>query len=230
MTRVPQPQGTRGSLKWIQQAVNDGWPSLNQPILDQLEGAHHIDWRSPLQTDDYAEYRDGAFLDVLGLSSLKPSLKEFWPAGGPQWDALGVTSAGTILLVEAKAHIAEMCSPGSAASPKSLERIRHRLDETATRLDASRDRGDWHRFFYQISNRLAHLDWMRNQGIDARLVLVNFLNDLEMKGPATSAEWKAAYQVAMHVLGLGKRHPLSPFVIDVFPDVSHASTRSLPLA
>lgn len=219
MSRIPQPEGQRGSLKWIQKAVNEAWPSLNQPIADYLGSGQSIEWRSPLDDDDYAEYRDGGFLDLLGLSELRPKLSEFWPARGPQWDALGVSSSGTILLVEAKAHIAEMCSPASAASPESLKLIKHSLEEAAAELKARDDRADWHRVFYQLTNRLAHLNWMRSQGIDARLVMVNFVNDHEMNGPTSANEWKAAYQVAFHALGLRPHHALAKFVLEVFPDV-----------
>lgn len=45
-------------------------------------------WLSPLQDDDYAEYRDAEFLHRLGLDELVPSLKQFWPRSGPEWDAL----------------------------------------------------------------------------------------------------------------------------------------------
>lgn len=219
MSRTPQPEGSKGSLKWIQRAVGEAWPSLNQPILEQLGGGQTIEWRSPIASDVYAEYRDGSFLELLDLDSLKPALEDFWPARGPQWDALGVTSGGIRLLVEAKAHVAEMCSPGSAASEKSLSLIRQRLEETADELNAKVDRAPWNQSFYQIANRLAHLHWLISKGVDARLVLVNFLNDRAMDGPQSVREWQAAYQVAYHVMGLGRRHKLKPFIIEVFPDV-----------
>lgn len=191
----------------------------NQPIKDRIGKGEQIEWRSPLQNDDFAEYRDGTFLDRLDLSELKPQLADFWPRGGPQWDALGVTSCGTRLLVEAKAHVQEMCSPGSAASVKSLELIQARLDTTAKALNAKDDIVAWHKNFYQFANRLAHLHWLRSLGVDARLVMVNFLNDADMGGPTSAREWHAAYQVAHHVMGLGRRHKLTPYIIEVFPDV-----------
>ncbi len=42
----------------------------------------------------------------------------------------------------------------------------------------------------------------------AFLVLVNFLNDADMKGPTTAEVWQAAYEVAFHVMGLGRRSDL----------------------
>lgn len=219
VSRIPQPVGERGSLKWIQRAIDEAWPSLNHPILDALPGNQTIDWRSPLRSDDFAEYRDDAFLELLGLDRLAPSLKEFWPARGPQWDALGVTSNNTVLLVEAKAHIPEMCSGACGASDGSLARIRKRLDETAAFLGAKPTRAEWHLVFYQLANRLAHLHWLRNQNLDARLVMVNFINDDDMNGPTSREEWEAAYQVALYTMGIRRQHPLASFVIDVFPDV-----------
>lgn len=52
MTRTPQPPGQRGSLRWIQAAVNERWGSLETPILAAIPKAQTIEWRSPLATDD----------------------------------------------------------------------------------------------------------------------------------------------------------------------------------
>jgi hypothetical protein len=220
MTRVPQPAGKRGSLKWIQRATNERWPELDGPILAKLPLASTVEWRSPLQSDDFAEYRDGAFLDRLGRGDLTVALNDFWPRRGPQWDALGRTDRGDLLLVEAKAHVPELCSPGTAASESSRARIKDRLDEVAARLGARPARAPWSESFYQLANRIAHLSFLREGRAPAYLVLVNFLNDSEMNGPTSQEAWEAAYEVAFHVMGLPKRHALTPFIIEVFPDVS----------
>jgi hypothetical protein len=222
MGRFPQPSGTRGSLKWIQRAVNGRWPSLDEPILASISGAKSIAWVSPREHDDFAEYRDIAFLEKLGVSELAAGLQTFWPSRGPQWDALGRTDNGALLLVEAKAHIAEMCSSGTGAGEVSRARITARLEEVATALGARPNRAAWTEFFYQLANRIAHLHFLRRNGAPAWLVLVNFLNDREMGGPTTSEAWRAAYDVAFHVMGLGKRHALTPYIIEVFPVVAAA--------
>lgn len=223
MARFVQSPGGRGSLKWIQRAVNVGSPGLNAPILGQLPHARWIEWLSPLASDDYAEYRDGAFLERIGRPELRSALADFWPPRGPQWDALGRTDAGDLLLVEAKAHIAEMCSPGTGAGPESRAWIKRQLDELAAELGARSDRVAWTDFFYQICNRLAHLNFLRKQGASAYLVFVNFLNDSDMKGPSTPEAWRAASEIVSHVLGLPKRHSLSRYVIQVYPDVTEIS-------
>lgn len=222
MTRITQPPGTKGSLRWIQLAVNERWEALDEPILAKLPRATCIEWRSPLERDDFAEYRDGDFLDQIGLDRLRPALKEFWPERGPQWDALGVSDRGDVLVVEAKAHVVEMCSPGTAAGPESRERINRALVSCADHLGARVSRAAWTDHFYQLANRMAHLHFLREHGVPAYLVLVNFLNDPDMKGPTTPEAWEAAYEVAFHVMGLPKRHVLAQYVIEVFPDVSAA--------
>lgn len=219
-----QPRGERGSLKWIQRAVNDAPQSLNEAIGPRLAKATMLRWVSPLLSESFAEYRDADFLRVLGLTRLSAELEEFWPTRGPQWDALGVSNANDVLLVEAKAHIAELCSPGSAAGPDSLGRIESALESTADALGA-KPLARWSQVFYQLGNRLAHLHFLRERGVPAWLVLVNFVGDKDMRGPETPEAWSAAYQVAWHVMGLPKRHKLSAYILEVYPDVALYSGR-----
>jgi hypothetical protein len=217
MSRVPQSAGQRGSLKWIQRAVNEHRDVLDAPLLAAL-GARHIHWRSPLAYDDFAEYRDGDFLKRLGLERLTAALKAFWPDRGPQWDALALSDGGDVLLIEAKAHIDELCSPPSAASEASRARIDAALAQTAGALDAA-PRTAWAETFYQLASRLAHLHFLRANGVPAWLVLVNFVGDADMGGPANAGEWEAAYRIVHHVMGLGARHKLARHVIHLYPDV-----------
>lgn len=222
--RVVQPEGSRGSLKWMQRAVAEGWDDLNGPLLAALPGAATFKWLSPLLSDDWAEYRDGAFLDRLDLSHLKDGLRQFWPARGPQWDGLGRSNSGHIVLVEAKAHIGEFCSPPSQAAGESLARIRAALEATAAALGVNEEgRADWGQHFYQYANRLAHLGWLRDRGVDAKLALIGFVHDYDMPGRTTREAWEATYQLADHVLGLSSRHPLSRHIIHIHPDVAGRS-------
>ncbi|MBA3446238.1 MAG: hypothetical protein H0T56_01275 [Pseudaminobacter sp.] len=217
--RIIQKQGSRGSLKWIQKAVNGRSFLLDEKILEMIPGAASVVWRSPLATDGHAEYRDHSFLELLDLPHLKTSLDSFWPRRGPQWDALGLTDRRNVLLVEAKAHAGELCSPGSAAGPASRAVIERSLEETAHSLGAA-PRAPWSGVFYQLANRLAHLDFLRRNDVPAWLVLVNFIGDRERNGPATRAEWEAAYGVVFHVMGLKSNHRLSRFILHIYPDVA----------
>ena len=219
MSRVQQPPGNKGSLKWIQRCVNEFPDVLNDELRPHLGAGERIAWLSPLASDDYAEYRDGEFLDLIGCGHLREQLAAFWPRRGPQWDALGRTDSGKVLLVEAKAHIDEMCSSACAATGAARTRIEIALADTAMHLAAT-PRAPWIDVFYQLANRMAYLHFLRSHGVDAWLVLVNFVGDDESGGPRTAAEWHAAYRVAEHVMGIPKRNPLARHILHTHPSVA----------
>jgi hypothetical protein len=161
-----------------------------------------IDWRSPRQDDDYAEYYDQAFLDRLGVDDLTMPLEEFWPKSGPRWDGLARTMNGKLILVEAKAHIDEAVDFRSKASPEALRRIEKRLDEAKSAFHASID-SCWHAPLYQMANRLAHLHYLAGiNGKDAYLVFIDFANAPDVPQPASREEWQGATRLAHKCLGL----------------------------
>jgi hypothetical protein len=209
--RVVQPVGKRGSLKWIQIAVT------RHPELLQPSGVGRIKWVSPVADDEMAEYRDAAFLERLGLGHLAASLSTYWPVRGPQWDALGIAD-GKPVLVEAKAHLNEFESPGTKAGPASMAKISASLDLVRADLGVTGG-ADWSQTYYQFTNRIAHLWWLRRNGVDAHFLFVNFINDTDMRGPSTADAWDAAFQRACLTLGLPARHGLSDAVHHVEPDV-----------
>ena len=214
-------KATRGSQKWLQVGVNESPEVLNSAIRVAAKMAPDtdIEWLSPLESEDYAEYRDQAFVKKLRLNLDNRPLSEFWPLRGPVWDGLARTSTGEVLLVEAKAHIPEMVTPASQASKLSLERIEKALAETR-RVLAPRTTVSWTGTFYQYTNRLAHLYFLR--GINrkkVRLVFLYFIGDSDVRGPDSREKWEGAIQVTEAYLGLG-RHKLSQYVHHAFVDVS----------
>ena len=221
MSRHVQGIGKKGSLRWIQHHVNEAPGLLDEAIARSSRGRIEtpITWRSPRKEDEFAEYRDQAFLDLLDMELPSRRLEDFWPKGGPQWDALGLSPSGQRLLVEAKANIPEVVSPPSGAGEESLARISAALDETARFLGVTSS-CDWTGTFYQYANRLAHLYLLAelNQ-IDAWLVFVYFMGDADVDGPESEAEWKAALTVMHGALGLPKRHALSKRIVEVYVDV-----------
>lgn len=193
---------------------------INSHIARKLDLSEDdlVDWLSPLRAEGYAEYFDQACLDKLGVNLNKRPLTGFWPKNGPHWDALGKTTVSKkLLLVEAKSHISELIS-SVRASPASLQKIKENLNETRSFLN-SKSATDWTAGFYQYVNRLAHLYLFRQNDLQAYLVFVYFLNDVEMSGPATEGEWRAALDLLHAYLGFG-RHKLRKFIVEVFIDVS----------
>lgn len=213
MGRFPQAPGQRGSQRWIQQLVNE-----HPQVFDRAIGLGAISWRSPLKDDEYAEYRDDAFLQRLGVTLPRRPLADFWPAQGPQWDALGRAESGHAVLVEAKAHLDEICSPASQAGTSSLTKIRAALSETAAALGAAPGT-DWTRTFYQYTNRLAHGHLLQElNGVPTRLIMLYFVGDRDMRGPETRREWEAALTILHEALGIAQRR-LPAYLAELFIDV-----------
>jgi len=220
MGRYPQKSNSHGSLKNLQIAVNAKKKYLDGEISKVIGKLLRINWKSPLKSDDYAEYRDEDFLEKLGiLNRIKYHLKDFWPKNGPQWDALGICG-NEVILVEAKANIPEMVSPGTKAEPGTRKQIENSLNELKKYLDINNDI-NWTGTFYQYVNRIAHLYYLREKNqIKAHLLFIYFINDVTVNGPKTKDEWLGAIQTMECYLGLNKKHKLKKFIHDVFIDIS----------
>jgi hypothetical protein len=200
--RYPQPEGARGSLRWIQALVGDK-PALLTDAVREVggrPGEWTVDWVSPRREDEWAEYRDAGFLKLLRLPHLIDELPRVWPRGGPQWDALGVASDGTRVLVEAKAHVAELQSTCGAGAD-SLALIGRTLDATKASWGVAHDR-DWLSPYYQYANRIAHLEFLRTREVPTMLLFVYFVGDQEMAGPRSADEWRTALNDVYDRLGL----------------------------
>lgn len=199
---------TLGSQRLLQLAVNER-PELLRLALKKsgaLDRRESISWASPLAEENFIEHRDAAALEKLGIkqSELTVPLRQFWPPRGAVWDGLGLTSKGKRIILEAKAHIPEAASPGSKASPKSLELIEKSLAATRKHI-APRSKAVWSGTFYQYANRLAYQYWLTHlNGFNSALVFLDFTNAADMDGPATEQEWQGATRMIHAVLGLPK--------------------------
>lgn len=210
--RKPQPRAHRGSQRWLQAFVADDPATLNAAV-----GLGPLTWLSPLATDDYAEYRDDAFLERIEIELTVRTLHGFWPTRGPVWDGLALTESGQPVLIEAKAHAAEMASTCAAAAPGSLRAINAAFEETkaALGIDASRD---WLTGYYQYANRLAHAYFLNEVNrVPAQLVFAYFVGDDDMRGPASREEWETAIAIGHEALGISGRLP--EYVRDAFVTV-----------
>jgi hypothetical protein len=221
MTRTIQKSDGHGSLNDIQVLVNK-----NQVLIDKLIKAEfsklakeEIIWTSPLENDEFAEYRDDDFLVKVGLDPNEIQLDKFWPTKGPQWDALAHTTGGKIILVEAKANIPEIVSPATGAGEISKVLIDKSLNETKEFLNVNNGI-DWSGKFYQYTNRLAHLYFLREKcKKQTFLINIYFIGDETVSGPETKQEWDGAIKVLHSYLGLS-RHKLSKYMADIFIDIN----------
>jgi hypothetical protein len=183
-------------------------------------------WKSPLEKEEFKEYRDESFLEAVNLKGSAPKLAEFWPSrGGPHWDGLAILEENGettgIVLVEAKSYPLEMYGPGCNAKLKSESR---KLIERSTKVakdwfDAKASVDQWLGPYYQFANRLSHIYFLRERArIDAWLVNLCFVND-ETRHPTSKEDWKTGLELAKNELGL-KDEVINKYVADVFLDAS----------
>jgi hypothetical protein len=198
----------KGSRLQLQISVNRRTAELDAAIADaipELEGAQAaIEWLSPLAADGFAEYRDAAFLERVGLPGLAGELAAFWPHRGPTWDGLArvdLGEGGGILLVEAKAHPGEIRGSGTKATPDSRARIAEAMAWTQGALGEPLDPEAWLGPYYQLANRLAHTAYLRALDVPAWLALVTFTGDEEHIA-ADEDEMYAAVEDAFDALGI----------------------------
>ena len=143
----------------------------------------------------------------MECSILENELRDFWPSGGPVWDALAIVDRSDkpaergVLLVEAKSYPQEMRSAGmQAKDSRSREKIQRALAQTKEWLGVSAD-ADWAGPYYQYANRLAHLYFFREKvEVPAWLANVCFVNDPHC--PTAKNEWREGLAEAHEELGL----------------------------
>jgi hypothetical protein len=215
--RNPQPIGDRGSLKWIQSLV--GNPRLLSDAVRaaaRLDADWRVEWVSPLEEDDWAEYRDAGFLLRVGLAEFVADLRDFWPKGGPQWDGLGRSSDNGVVLLEAKAHLSELSS-SCGAGGDSLAKIDAALESTKAAFGVAAVH-DWLNGFYQYANRLAHLRFLRDRGVPTLMAFLYFCGDSERGGPSSAEAWKEELLKVYAHLGISGSKPPEG-VVNVFVPV-----------
>ena len=205
---------------------------LNQAVEEQT-GGRVLDWldcgfdqarRFPhLDT----EWRGVDFVDQD--TDVRSDWSKFWPQTGnvPNWDAVGLLQSSSyveFLLVEAKAHSAEIQSECTAVEAGGLAMIRQALGETIAANGFASNAENWLRPYYQHANRLAQLHFLRQHNVPARLLFIYFLGDgfpEEKKKvcPKSKEEWGLCLQPVYSHLGLTGKSDLEKRVHNLFLQV-----------
>jgi hypothetical protein len=212
ITRQPTPParipssllGSKGSQCQIQRWVGERQGDLLRAIGEAFPAIADVAlrWVSPLASESFREYRDREFLQAIGQDRLAEALAEFWPSGGPQWDALAIFEPPRrgVILVEAKAYPEEAENRHCKAEGESLKKISLRLDEIKAKLGAV-PAANWIGTRYQVANRLAHLYFLRSLGVPAWYVQICFCDDTTHR-PTTAARWRETLPDLWKDLGL----------------------------
>jgi SpoVK/Ycf46/Vps4 family AAA+-type ATPase len=184
-----------GSKDWMQTVIN----SNMKPSLDNAIGAGNIFWLSPIAIDNYQEYQlnQKPIADIFNFD--KNTFSSWWSfSRQPQWDAIGKTENGAIILVEAKAHLRETESK-CKASAQSYEKIQEALKITHNKFSARTpfDEEIWMNKYYQTANRLLFWNSL-NPTHKAILVFLNFVN--VPRSPTSKNEWDIHTQMMFEAL------------------------------
>jgi len=232
-----------GSMRHIRRYVND--PAL-RPLLEALVAtagpslvsqlAGPLTWVSPLAEQNYAEFCDDNFLRACGLGEdACDQLRSFWPAGGPCWDALATVplqgGSRGVLLVEAKAHLGELKEKdATGATGASLTQIETSLREAAGALGASTGGAGWHRTYYQVCNRLAHLYFLNVKvGVPTWLAWLFIVDAPEWEDRACAGLWARRFAEVLFAVGLPSSFPLRDRIAVVFaPAAPETPTHAVP--
>jgi hypothetical protein len=204
-----EPATARGSKLQVQIYVNRRPGELTAAVLGSLPSlagrTRKIGWTVPLEHEGFAEPKDRDFLRAVGYEDLVDNLAEFWPARGPVWDALGVSVFPTgrhgVVLAEGKSYPREMHGPGTKASETSRTRIAHSIEWTQRQLGISQDAERWLGPLYQTANRLAHVFWLRDRGVEAWLIHLLFIDDATHV-PTTRSDWETGLRESNKSLGI----------------------------
>ena len=209
--------------------------------VQEKVGCVHLQWcdheeyvePTPVRGTGLLKVRERRGLDFLApCDPVRQEWERQWPQSGnvQNWDALGkATRDGKTawILLEAKAHLAELTSSCAATAEDSVRRIREVLDQTRRELGVT-GQTDWSRDFYQYCNRLALLHFLRTHGVDAHLVFLYFTGDrMDLGGtgrqcPATSDEWGDALKRQDEHVGLPATTPIQHAVHLMFLPAYHA--------
>lgn len=218
MPRDTWERAVKGTLYWMKELVNE-----HPSVLDQAIAHGRIEWLSPTESEEYAEYWDNAALARVGITLTQRPRHAFWPASEPHWDALGRIRGGAAVFVDAKAHAPEMSSVPWAAR-RDRTAIEHAFAEVwrGWRIPGS---DAWFGPYHQYANRLAHAYLLNELNAEpAFIVFLYFIGATAVHGPSTREEWESSIRIAHEALGIVDRLP--PYIIEAFVNVSGPTPRA----
>ena len=201
---------------------------LREEILS-ITGGDDIQWldfrfsnsNEPLMRD--RELTGVEFLD----ERVKELWKNYWPQTGEahNWDAVGQllqNGKWEWLLVEAKAHIGEICGECGAKSKKSKQTIMDAMKQAMRSYNADEIPVEkWLKPYYQFCNRLTMLHFLTNEckpQVPAQLLLIYFYGDQGKNKvcPQSPNEWKPELEKMYQEVGLDKQSELMKRVHTIY--------------
>ena len=137
-------------------------------------------------------------------NSIYEAWKMFWPQRGNSHNWDGIFKVGnTWYFVEAKARLYEAFQYCEAKDTDSLKKITNAFEMTCGNKDLAKK---WiESNSYQLANRMAFLHFCKENGIDAKLCYISFLNGFK-KTPrlnvGNASDWEKIWNEEYHNLQL----------------------------
>ena len=174
------------------------------------------------------EYEGIDFLPKSIQTKISKDWKAYWPQRGnaQNWDAvihcLPASQNANLkekwIIVEAKAHLQELKSNSGAKDIKSIEKINEAFNLTKQQFGID-VKINWLKDYYQLANRLAFINFMRNNGIECSLLNIYFINGWPVesnKNVATKNDWKKAIDDEYQYLGVNSQ--AKKYISEIFID------------
>ena len=182
---------------------------LFQNIKDVIHTQEEIEWID-YPVDEKRLSMDGELKGVECFKllpcykSICEAWKMFWPQRGNSHNWDGIFKVGnTWYFVEAKAHLDEAFQNCGAKNTDSRKKIINAFEMTCGNKDLAKK---WiESNSYQLANRMAFLYFCKENGIDAKLCYISFLNGFK-KTPRLNVEnasdWEKIWNEEYHNLQL----------------------------
>jgi len=171
----------KGSQLCMLRLIND--TKATQKVAEEI-GVDGIEWKSPNVAG--GKIKENC-LDKNMQKELWPQRKgksidfSWWPSSGkkPQWDAIGISNDGTVILIEAKAHPKEMISACSAKEKSRLKIYKTMNDVQRMHFKGCKNFDEiWMNKYYQLANRLTFfVKLTEEENLNIKLVFLSFFND-----------------------------------------------------
>jgi len=172
-----------------------------------------LEWLSPTEENNkFHEHQLNNKIIMEKLDLEKGVWDNFWPGRQPQWDGIILTE-NTVYLIEAKSHLKEFVPRRKSDKNASDKRKRNNemictaLKNVAKTYNSNAN-NNWLTKYYQVANRLAFLEKLKEllkNKKEVQLIFLNFINDPtweKEKRVKDEKEWSEKYQKIFKEMGI----------------------------
>lgn len=179
------------------------------------------------------EYKGVEFLrteiEPFTFKELQDNWKKYWSTDGnqPNWDGVIIHKNGDDkewIIVEAKAHLKEIESKTDSGSNQNIQNA---FVKTQKRFEICSN--NWFGKYYQLANRLAFVNFLLDNKVNASLLYIYFLNGyekrklqsrkieiIENKSVEKTEEWEKA--IKEEYIELGINNNAKQYISKIFID------------